>query len=611
MSMSDYCDFGAGDASKEASRRLPSRYKSVMSDDSAAAAPRSRGPLPNVARALAVLALLSFALPWLWAPFGVATSGLGFLTGAATPTRAPSIPLALALGATAITLLFALMMERARGAAVSMLGYAIALILFAIFALQAIFSWGITPGIGAWLFLASLVAAIVVDRMILPEDWRSVLPEGFVPYTEKAPLAAFFVGISSGFPYAMIGATLTTRLAQDDIDKSTVTAFALAFLVYNFKFAWAWIVDGVRIPLLGRLGQRVSWLIVAGLLVIAAVANLAVQDPSADIYGMAVAAILVGFAGATFDIVIDAYRIELLEPRQLGVGSGMSQYGWRIGAFLAGALALVLAARVGWELAYLACATFALPAMITGLVVGEPTRHRAPTERKGIGEAFAAIIGPFLEFFRRHGAWLVILFVLLHKIGDTLANLVLRLLLDDMGYTNDEIALWDVGIGFWAFLVGIFIGGVLYAQMGMKRSVLLALVLMGISNASFALLAMSGHTNLGLAATMTFENIASGFGGVVVVAYFSALTDLRFTAAQYALISAAASIVGRLLTGTTAGAMVEAVGFVNFYWFTTAAALPGILLFWWMMRAGLIDASVGTAGKVGEGDARADSPSAA
>lgn len=436
-------------------------------------------------------------------------------------------------------------------------------------------------------------------------DWRDRLPAGIRPYTEKAPIAAFFVGLSSGFPFAMIGATLTTRLAQDGITKSTVTAFALAFLAYNFKFLWAWVVDGVRLPILGRLGQRVSWLIFAGFLVIAAVANLAFQDPSADIYSTAVAAILVGVAGATFDIVIDAYRIELLEPRQLGVGSGMSQYGWRIGAALAGALALVLAARVGWEMAYLACAAFALPAMITGLVAGEPERHRPPTERRGFKKAVIAIYGPFAEFLQRRGAILVLLFILLHKIGDTLGQLVLRLLLDDMGYTNDEIAIWDVGVGFWAYLIGIFIGGYLYSTMGMKRSVLLALVLMGVSNGTFALLAMAGHSNLGLAAVMTFENMASGFGGVAVVAYFSALTDLRFTATQYALISASASIVGRVLTGTTAGAMVEAIGFVNFYWFTTIIALPGILLFWWMSRSGLIDASIGSAGKVGEGDVRA------
>jgi MFS transporter, PAT family, beta-lactamase induction signal transducer AmpG len=441
-----------------------------------------------------------------------------------------------------------------------------------------------------------------------PSGWRGRLPEGIRPYFEGAPLAAFFLGVSSGFPYAMIGATLTTRLAQDGLDKKSITAFSLAFLVYNLKFLWAWVVDGVRIPVLGRLGQRVSWLILAGLFVMAAVANLALVDPSASLLKTAYAAVLVGVAGATFDIVIDGYRIELLKPRQLGVGSGMSQYGWRIGSVAAGALALVLAARVGWEIAYLACAAFALPAMITGLVAGEPERHREPAERKGLIKAMRAVYGPFVEFFQRHGAFLVLLFILLHKIGDTLGQLTLRLLLDDMGYTNDEIAIYDIGVGFWAYLIGIFVGGVLYAQMGMKRSVLVSLILMMVSNASFAVLAAAGHTNWGLAGAIGFENFASGIGGVTVVAYFSALTDLRFTASQYALISAAASVVGRFLTGTTAGAMVEAFGYVNFYWFTTVAALPGIILFWWMMRAGLIDASIGTAGKVGEGDARRDEP---
>lgn len=417
------------------------------------------------------------------------------------------------------------------------------------------------------------------------------------PYLERESLAAFFLGVSSGFPFAMIGATLTTRLAQEGIDKKTVTAFTLAFLVYNLKPLWAWVVDGVRLPLLGRLGQRVSWMLLAGVLVIAAVVNLALMDPQADLAATAVAAILVGAAGATFDIVIDAYRIETLKPYQLGTGSGMSQYGWRIGSAAAGALALIVAGRMGWSVAYIACAAFALPAMITALVLGEPPRHREPTTRKGLPQVWASISGPFIEFFQRHGAWLVLLFILVHKIGDTASQLTLRLLLNDLGFTNDEIALYDVGVGFWAYLIGIFIGGVIYAKLGLKRSVLLALVLMGISNLSFAWLAASGHSNIGLAAAMIFENGASGYGGVVVVAYFSALCDLRFTAAQYALISAATSVAGRFLTGVTAGGLMESLGNVNFYLLTTVAALPGIVLFWWMSRAGLVDASMGTAGE--------------
>src|SRR5215218_10963751 len=141
--------------------------------------------------------------------------------------------------------------------------------------------------------------------------WRRSLPAGLRPYVEPAPLAALFLGMSSGFPYAMIGATLTTRLKQDGIDKATITAFTLVFLAYNFKFLWAWVMDGVRLPVLGRLGQRVSWMLVTGVAVIAAVVNLALVDPAASISAVVTAAILVGLAGASFDIVIDAYRIEI------------------------------------------------------------------------------------------------------------------------------------------------------------------------------------------------------------------------------------------------------------------------------------------------------------
>lgn len=446
------------------------------------------------------------------------------------------------------------------------------------------------------------MADSIADASEQPRSlWQSIKP-----YLEKESLAAFFLGVSSGFPFALLAATLTTRLAQDGIEKSTITAFTLAFFVYNLKPLWAWVIDGLRLPVIGRLGQRVSWMIVTGVLVMLAVVNLALADPRADIYWTATSAVLLGLAGASFDIVIDAYRIELLKPYQLGTGSGMSQYGWRIGSAAAGALALMVAARSNWSIAYMACAVFALPAMLTALILGEPPRRVVTAARRSMGQIFESIAGPFQEFFRRSGAWLVLAFILVHKIGDTLANLTFRLLFDDLGFTNDEIAIYDVGVGFWALLIGVFVGGILYARLGLKRSVLIALVLMAISNLSFAGLAAAGHSNLGMAAAIGFENFASGYGGVVVVAYFSALCDLRFTAAQYALISAGASIVGRFLTGTTAGALIESNGYVNFYLLTTVLAVPGIILFWWMSRTGLVDAAMGTAGELGEGDARAD-----
>ena len=427
------------------------------------------------------------------------------------------------------------------------------------------------------------------------DGWRGWLPGGIRPYVEAQPLAAFFLGISSGFPYALIGATLTTRLAQDGISKSAVTAFALTFLAYNFKFLWAPLVDNVKLPIIGRFGQRRSWLWLISLLVIIAVTFLGLVNPSNALSTVAFAAITLGVLGATLDIIIDAYRIELLEPHQLGTGSGMSQYGWRIGAASAGALALIVSSRLGWSAAYMSCAVFALPAILVGVFMGEPKRNIEPAVSRGIIQALVDYFSPLAEFIKRQGAWLVLFFVLIHKIGDTLANLTLRLLFDDLGFTNDEIAFYDVGFGFFAFLIGIFVGGIMYSRMGLKQSVLVSLILMAVSNFSFAALALVGHSNIGMAAAIGFENFASGIGGVTVVAYLSALCNLRFTATQYALLSALASIAGRFLTGTTAGGLIESMGYVNFYLLTTLIAFPGVALFWYMIRSGLADVSLGGA----------------
>ncbi len=351
----------------------------------------------------------------------------------------------------------------------------------------------------------------------------------------------------------------------------------------------------MKLPVIGRFGQRRSWLWVISLFVVLAVVFLGVADPNQALSTVAIAAISLGIAGATLDIIIDAFRIELLEPHQLGTGSGMSQYGWRIGAATTGAVALILASSFGWTLAYIACAAFVIPAILVSVFMGEPTRHREPVATKGIAQALVEYFSPLVEFIKRQGAWLVLFFVLIHKIGDTLANLTLRLLFDDLGFTNEEIAFYDVGFGFIAFLVGIFIGGIMYVRLGLKHSVLVSLILMAVSNFSFAALAIVGHTNIGMAAAVGFENFASGIGGVTVVAYLSALCNLRFTATQYALLSALASIAGRFITGTTAGGLIESMGYVNFYLLTTLVAFPGVIMFWYMIRKGLADISLGDA----------------
>jgi PAT family beta-lactamase induction signal transducer AmpG len=227
--------------------------------------------------------------------------------------------------------------------------------------------------------------------------------------------------------------------------------------------------------------------------------------------------------------------------------------------------------------------------------MGEPARHREPAA--AWSHSVCRVFQPACRVPRREGALIVLVFVLIHKIGDTMANITLRLLFQDLGFTNDEIAFYDVGIGFIALLVGVFVGGTLYAKLGMKRSVLISLVLMAVSNFGFAALAAAGHTDIGMAAVIGFENSASGIGGVTVVAYLSALCNLRFTATQYALLSALASIAGRFLTGTTAGSLIGAMGYVNFYLLTTLIAMPGVILFWYMIRSGLADVSMGSAGR--------------
>jgi PAT family beta-lactamase induction signal transducer AmpG len=434
--------------------------------------------------------------------------------------------------------------------------------------------------------------------------WRSVLPEGVRPYAEAAPLTALFLGISSGFPFALLAATLTQRLSEAGIEKKSISAFALALLVYSFKWAWAPLIDRIKLPGSTRFGQRRTWLWLCALLVAGAVAVLGLADPVDDIRSVVIGALLLGFAGATFDIVIDAYRIETLEPRQLGVGSGMSQYGWRLGAFFAASISLFVAARSNWTIGYLACIPLAFAGPLASLFMGEPKRHHEPKPVKGAKALLEAFWGPLADFLKREGAFLVLLFVLIHKIGDTMANLMIRDLLVGLGFTKDEILYGDVWVGFFALLAGIFVGGMLYARLGMKKSVLVSLILMAISNLSFAGLAAAGHSMPMLAFAIGFENFASGIGGVVVVAYLSALCNLRYTATQFALLSAAAAIVGRFLTGTTAGALIESMGYVNFYLLTTLIALPGVLLYAYMLKKGLIDESIGDAGVEGEGSAR-------
>ncbi|MFZ4380794.1 MAG: MFS transporter [Sandarakinorhabdus sp.] len=428
------------------------------------------------------------------------------------------------------------------------------------------------------------------------------------PYFEAGPLGALALGMASGTPYTMIAATLTTRLAESGIEKKSVTAFGLALLVYSFKPLWAPLIDRARIPLLANLiGQRRAWLVVAIMMASAAIAWLGALDPAANIGLFAIAAIGVGFAGATLDIVVDAIRIEWLRADQMGAGSGMTQYGWRMGSYVAGAGALLLASNGGgesnWGLAYLAAIILFLPSLVAAAMLGEPERPPAITSGKGFSAMVRdSIVAPLADFLGRPGAWIVLAFVLVHKVGDTVCQLSIRLFYNDLGFTKPEVATYDVTLGLIGYLAGVFLGGILYKRLGLAGSVFLSLLLMGVSNAGYAGLAIIGHDVWALAAVQGFENLASGIGGVTVGAWLALLCDRRFTATQFAVLSSAAAILGRAFSSGTAGALIESLGYVDFYWLTTALALPGVLIFAWLWRAGLVVAD--------ENDASADAPPA-
>jgi PAT family beta-lactamase induction signal transducer AmpG len=216
-------------------------------------------------------------------------------------------------------------------------------------------------------------------------NWRDGMPEAVRPYLERGPLTALFLGISSGFPFALLAATLTNRLADAGIEKKSISAFALALLIYSFKWAWAPLIDRFRLPILSKLlGHRRSWLLLCACLTAGAVFVLGVADPSTGLQAVVVGALCLGFAGATYDIVIDAYRIELLKPEQLGAGSGMSQYGWRLGAFFAASIALAVAGTVSWAWGYIACIPLAYAGPLASIFAGEPERHNEPKPLKSL-----------------------------------------------------------------------------------------------------------------------------------------------------------------------------------------------------------------------------------
>ncbi len=412
---------------------------------------------------------------------------------------------------------------------------------------------------------------------------------------EPRLLAVLLMGFSSGLPLPLTLATLSFWLSEAGVSRSSIGLFSLVGFSYSYKFLWSPIIDRLPIPFLTPwLGRRRSWAILLQVLLIAAIYALGRNDPKADLLVTAILAAIVAFLSASQDIVIDAYRIELLKPEQQGAGAGATQWGYRFGLLAAGAGALHAASFGGWGFAYAVMAALMAIGIVTVLLTPEP-RVPAPALRTvvagdDLGRRIAAwaqeaVLSPLSDFLRRPGWVTVFAFVALYKFGEALAGVMATPLYQELGFSKGEVA--DLGklVGFVATLAGVGAGGILVARLGVFKALLLGGVLQMASNLMYVALVRVGHDDLMLAVSIFTENFTAGMASAAFVAYLSGLCSLAFTATQYALFSSLAALPLRLLSAP-AGWLVDRLDWAPFFILSTILCLPGLLLLLRVMRQG-------------------------
>ncbi len=456
-----------------------------------------------------------------------------------------------------------------------------------------------------FLIFAGVLGGLVVLALAIP---------AFRPYLRKRPLATFLLGVSSGFPLTLLVATMTFWLAKVGIDTATI-GFAVALgTPYTLKFLWAPIVDRVPIPLLTRLcGQRRSWLFVVQALLFVAIWQLGASNPQAGSMGtFAFWAVIVAFLSATQDIVIDAYRIEILDDDEMAHGTATNQFGYRTGNLIAGAGTIYLASNeglgLGWATAYGLTAFCILPAIVAAIWIGPGLYRERVARTGGVADWLrTTLVDPFREFLGRHGAFLILGFVLVYKVGDAMGQVMLAPMVVQLGFADlDYVAATKIW-GFGALIVGSALGAPFILWLGMGRALVISGFLMMFSNLMFMALAAVGNDYWMLVAAVATENVTSGIGLTVFATYLSGLSSLAYTATQFALLSSFAA-AGRTWLSTPAGQIAERLGWVWFWGFTVIVAIPGMVLLWILWRKGFVVESVRQV-KV-EAEAEADDPPA-
>ena len=390
-------------------------------------------------------------------------------------------------------------------------------------------------------------------------------------------LICIFTGFSSGLPLYILINLIPAWLRTEHVDLKAIGLFALIQLPFTWKFLWSPLLDRYAIPLLGR---RRGWMLITQLLLLVSIPLFGTLDPQLDLWTIAYLATAVAFFSATQDIVLDAYRRELLPDPELGLGNSIFVQAYRVASLIPGALSLILADHLPWQSVFVITALFMIPGLVTTLLVSEPAlAHPAPRTLAD------AIVLPFREFISRHGvreALLILAFIFLYKLGDSMATALATPFYLDIGFTKSEIGLIAKNAALWPSVIGGLIGGLWMVKIGINRALWLFGLVQLASILGFAWLAYVHQPDrVLLALVISVEALGVGLGTAAFVAFIARTTDPRYTATQFALFTSLA-VVPRSVVNASTGWIVEAIGWFDFYLLCTVLALPGMALLWWV-----------------------------
>lgn len=384
----------------------------------------------------------------------------------------------------------------------------------------------------------------------------------------KKMLSCFLLGISSGLPLLLIGSTFKAWMKEAGVDLGIIGLFALVGMPYTLKFLWAFLFDKIS---LGFLDRRRGWIVVLQLCLAFCIYIMSVLSPKENLSVMALVTFIIAFLSASQDIVIDAYRREILDDHELGLGSSLAVNGYRVGMLLAGAFALPLADFVGWSLTYVLMSLIMLGCVFITLMSPQDEYDIKPNS------FLEAVVGPFLEYFKKSGAIEILFFILLFKIGDQIASEMFTPFYLDLGFSKTQIGVVSKFYGFWATIIGGLLGGAVIIKIGILRSLWIFGILQALSTACFAFLSFIGPNLVGLIMVVGFENLTSGMGTSAFVAFMMSLCDKKFSASQYALLSSFMG-VPRVIFGSQSGFLVKFLGWYWFFIFCACIAIFGIMM---------------------------------